>query len=105
MYKRPEAPRAEHYLGKLQKTMATYWKGLAVCDYHGQQYTFGEAAVKAVKAGSDLVLVCHDYGHAEEAYMGLLNAVKEGNISEKRLDESVRRILKAKLRHGMKPVQ
>ena len=46
MYKRPAAPRAEHYLGKLQKTMATYWKGLAVCDYHGQQYTFGELARK-----------------------------------------------------------
>ena len=46
MYKRPAAPRAEHYLSKLQKTMATYWKGLAVCDYHGQQYTFGELARK-----------------------------------------------------------
>ena len=46
MYKRPEAPRAEHYLGKLQKTMTKYWKGLAVCDYHGQQYTFGELARK-----------------------------------------------------------
>ena len=26
--------------------MATWWKGLAVCDYHGQQYTFGELARK-----------------------------------------------------------
>jgi len=46
MYKRPEAPRAEHYLSKLQKSMATWWDGLAVCDYHGQQYTFGELARK-----------------------------------------------------------
>ena len=46
MYKRPEAPRAEHYLSKLQKSMAKWWKELAVCDYHGQQYTFGELARK-----------------------------------------------------------
>ena len=94
--------------GLLRKDLG--YEGLIITDDLGmgaiiKQYTFGEAAVKAVKAGSDLVLVCHDYGHAEEAYMGLLNAVKEGNISEKRIDESVRRILKAKLRHGMKPVQ
>ena len=86
------------------------YEGLIITDDLGmgaiiKQYTFGEAAVKAVKAGSDLVLVCHDYGHAEDAYMGLLNAVKEGQISEQRIDESVRRILKAKLRHGMKPLQ
>ena len=46
MYKRPAAPRAEHYLSKLQKSMATWWDGLAVCDYHGQQYTFGALARK-----------------------------------------------------------
>ena len=39
-------PRAEHYLSKLQKTMATYWDGLALCDYHGIQYTFGALARK-----------------------------------------------------------
>ena len=94
--------------GLLRKDLG--YEGLIITDDLGmgaiiKQYTFGEAAVKAVKAGSDLVLVCHDYGHAEEAYMGLLNAVKEGKISEKRIDESVRRIIKAKLRHGLRPVQ
>ena len=43
---RKPAPRAEHYLSKLQKTMATYWDGLALCDYHGIQYTFGALARK-----------------------------------------------------------
>lgn len=43
---RKPAPRAEHYLGKLQKTMGTFWNGLAVCDYHGIQYTFGSLARK-----------------------------------------------------------
>lgn len=46
MYKRPAAPKAEHYLSKLQKSMGLWWKELAVCDYHGQQYTFGELARK-----------------------------------------------------------
>ena len=46
MYKRPAAPKADHYLSKLQKSMATWWKELAICDYHGQQYTFGELARK-----------------------------------------------------------
>ena len=46
MYKRPAAPRAEHYLSKLQKSMNTWWNELAVCDYHGQQYTFGALARK-----------------------------------------------------------
>ena len=46
MYKRPEAPKAEHFLSKLQKSMATWWNELALCDYHGQQYTFGELARK-----------------------------------------------------------
>ena len=43
---RKPAPRAEHYLSKLQKTMATYWDGLALCDCHGIQYTFGALARK-----------------------------------------------------------
>ena len=46
MYKRPAAPRAEHFLGKLRKSMATWWDGLAVCDYHGVEYTFGDLARK-----------------------------------------------------------
>ena len=94
--------------GLLRKDLG--YEGLIISDDLGmgaiiKQYTFGEAALKAVQAGNDIVLVCHDYGHAEEAYMGLLNGVKDGKISEKRIDESVRRILKTKLRHGLRPVQ
>ena len=86
------------------------YEGLIITDDLGmgaiiKNYSFGGAAVKAVQAGADLVLVCHDYGNAEEAYMGIYEAVKAGEISEKRLDESVRRVLKAKLRHGLRPVQ
>ncbi|WP_029542446.1 glycoside hydrolase family 3 protein [Selenomonas sp. AB3002] len=104
----PASLSAKIITGLLRKDLG--YEGLIITDDLGmgaiiKQYTFGEAAVKAFQAGSDLILVCHDYGHAEEAYMGILNAVKEGKISEKRVDESVRRIIKAKFRHGLKPVQ
>lgn len=65
--------------------------------------TFREAGRMAIQAGGDIVLVCHDYAHAEEAYMGIYNAVQEGTISEERLNESVRRVIKAKLKHGITP--
>ena len=43
---RKPAPKAEHFLSKLQKTMAAYWPELAVCDYHGTRYTFADLARK-----------------------------------------------------------
>ena len=59
--------------------------------------TFKEVGVKAVKAGADILLVCHEYSHEQDVYNGLLAAVKSGEISEERINESVRRILKVKL--------
>ena len=53
--------------------------------------------VNAVKAGADIVLVCHEYPHEEDVYMGLKDAVDSGEITEDRLNESVRRIVMAKL--------
>ncbi len=64
---------------------------------------FREAGLKAIQAGVDVVLVCHEYAHAEETYMGIYNAVQEGIITEERLNESVRRVIKAKLTHGLNP--
>ena len=53
--------------------------------------------VKAVKAGVDIALVCHEYEAQQKVYLSILNAVKSGEISEERINESVRRILKMKL--------
>ena len=61
--------------------------------------SFKEVGVKAVKAGADILLVCHDYAHEQEVYLGVLEAVQNGEISEERIDESVRRILKLKLKN------
>ena len=60
---------------------------------------FRSIGVNAVKAGADIVLVCHEYEHQQEVYLGLLNAVNSGEISQERIDESVKRIIKVKLLH------
>ena len=56
-------------------------------------YSSGEAAVLALEAGCDILLRPYDY---REAFDAVLNAVKSGRISQKRLDESVTRILNLK---------
>lgn len=58
-----------------------------------QRYGPGEAAVLALEAGNDLLLVT---AHLEEARQAVLEAVENGRISMERIDESVLRILKAK---------
>ncbi len=58
----------------------------------------GKAAVAAVKAGNDLLLIPADLG---ESYDGVLRAVKRGEISEARIDESVRKILLMKASVGL----
>ena len=64
-------------------------------------YNYNEVGVKSIMAGSDIVLVCHDYAHETSVYNGILRAVEAGTISQERLDASVRRIIKAKLLHIM----
>ena len=49
------------------------------------------------EAGADIVLICHDYKKAQDAYMGILYAARDGRLSEERINESVRRIIKMKL--------
>ena len=58
-----------------------------------QQYTNGEAAVGCIKAGVDIVLGPQVF---MEAFDAVIKAVEAGEITEQRIDESVRRILKLK---------
>jgi beta-N-acetylhexosaminidase len=53
----------------------------------------GRAAVEAFKAGNDLLIIPADL---DASYRDMLLAVKSGEISRERLDESVRRILELK---------
>ena len=56
-------------------------------------YTSAEAAVMAIDAGCDILLMPYDY---REAFDGVIEAVKSGRLTEKRIDESVARIMKLK---------
>jgi len=58
----------------------------------------GRAAVAAVKAGNDLLLLP---SNLDGAYNGLLQAVRSGEIPESRIDESVLKILRAKASVGL----
>ncbi|MCP3961596.1 MAG: serine hydrolase [bacterium] len=58
----------------------------------------GGAAVRAVQAGTDVVLLPAD---TRVAIQSLVRAVEEGQLTEERLDASVRRILETKARLGL----
>ena len=60
-----------------------------------------EAAVKSVRAGSDVLMSAGNYWDVIEVHDGLVEAVKTGEISEERIDQSVRRILKLKIEYGL----
>lgn len=62
------------------------------------KYTSAQAAVKAVKAGVDMVLMPQSLS---EAHKGIIDAVKSGEITEERIDESVRKILTVKSNKGL----
>ncbi|MBQ7594238.1 MAG: hypothetical protein IJU48_07780 [Synergistaceae bacterium] len=60
-----------------------------------KHYSSSKAAVLALEAGCDILLMPYDY---QAAFEGVIEAVKSGRISEKRIDESVARIMKLKER-------
>ncbi|MBU2585320.1 MAG: glycoside hydrolase family 3 protein, partial [Bacteroidetes bacterium] len=77
----------------LQKEMG--FKGLIVTDAMNMHavtnhYSTAEATVMAIKAGNDCILFPDD---AEESINAILNAVHSGELSEERLDHSIRKIL------------
>jgi beta-N-acetylhexosaminidase len=61
-------------------------------------FTQGEAAVRAVEAGADMLL---KPSNADEALAGVRAAVQAGRLTERRIEESARRILAAKYDLGL----
>jgi beta-N-acetylhexosaminidase len=87
--------------GILRDEMA--FKGLIVTDALemggiAKGFSTGEAAVRAIEAGADVLLMPTNPGAAID---GVLAAVKSGRITKKRLDQSVARILAAKVKVGL----
>ncbi len=68
-------------------------------------YQTGAAAVQAVKAGSDIVLVAHRYDQIVKAIEAVKTAVLNGEISEERIDESVERIMTLKKKYNIEDIK
>jgi beta-N-acetylhexosaminidase len=71
--------------------------GLVVTDYMDMKaiadhYGPGEAAVRSVLAGADMVLLGPDAEVQREVHAALREAVRSGRLSEERIDEAVSRI-------------
>lgn len=65
-------------------------------------YSYPEAVVRAVEAGVDMVISAHIGLESQAAAIqAVVDAVRAGEISEKRIHDSVRRILAAKTRYGI----
>jgi len=60
-----------------------------------EEYSSGQAAVKALKAGVDILLMPEDF---KAAYDGVISAVRDGEVTEERIDESVKRIINLKMK-------
>lgn len=60
-----------------------------------------DAAVDAVRAGADMLVVSGPRAEQEEAYLAVLNAVRKEEISRGRIERAVLRILTAKTRLGL----
>jgi len=69
-------------------------------DMHGlsRQIAPGEAAVRAIEAGVDVLLMPPN---PKEAVRAILAAVKSGRISRQRIDESLEKVLRAKVSLGL----
>lgn len=59
--------------------------------------SIGAAAVDAIRAGADMVMVLDRGLDREEVFAALQDAVRKGTLSKKRIETSVRRILRVKL--------
>ncbi len=81
--------------------------GLAVSDDMGamkaitDNYAPGDAAVRAVQAGVDLLILSAEVAQQQQARDGLLAAVKDGRITRERLDQAIRNVLTVKARYGL----
>ena len=99
----PEKQPATFSARIVDTLLRPYFSGLIVTDAMKMQaitkmVSPGEGAVRAVKAGVDVVLDSPDSGAAAAAVAA---AIRSGDIPRARVEQSVRRILEAKARLGL----
>lgn len=80
-----------------------HFEGIAITDSLAMSsiadnYGVGESAVMSIKAGIDMLLDPTDIDTAIDA---VVQAVESGDITEDRIDDSVRKILALKEKHGL----
>lgn len=80
------------------------FKGLALTDdleMHAiiDHYGIEEAAVRALRAGADILLICKDHDRQVAAMEAVYRAVKDGDVPELLVEHAVLRILEAKNRY------
>lgn len=80
-----------------------HFQNVVITDAHNmgsitQNYTPAEAAVAALRAGVDMVLMPQDL---QGAYDGVTKAIADGVLTEDRIDRSVLRILNVKIQLGL----
>lgn len=85
------------------------YDGLAISDAMNMggvsaHYNGGEAAVRAIKAGLDMLLLFNPDTFMGE-YNAILNAAKSGEIPMERIDKAVGRVLTAKWKAGLSQVK
>lgn len=66
-----------------------------------KNYNIGDAAVKSLMAGTDIILVCHDFDKETAVLDAITKAVENNIISEKSIDEKLTRVLKLKSKYNM----
>ena len=80
-----------------------HFQNIVITDAHNmgsiaQNYTPAEAAVAALRAGVDIILMPQDL---QGAYDGVTKAIADGVLTEDRIDRSVLRILNVKIQLGL----
>lgn len=69
-----------------------------------KNYNLSDATINSVKAGCDIILVSQGAKNSEIVIKALKIALVNGQITEKRIDESVYRILSLKYKYGLKDI-
>ena len=61
-----------------------------------KNYGIGDACVRAIAAGADMLAICADPGMIRDGYRAVLSAAEDGEIELNRIDSSLQRVIRFK---------